>query len=60
VIGLIALGLAAVALYGYQLAGTWRRVYVVAPALALSLSVFPAVMQFFDKTPAPRPSWPPS
>jgi hypothetical protein len=55
VIVLIALTLASVALYGYRLAGAWRRVYVVTAVLALYLNVFVGVVQAFDKVPTLRP-----
>jgi hypothetical protein len=40
-----------VARYGLQLAGGWRRVFVISVALALYLNVFVAVVQSFLKVP---------
>lgn len=54
VIVLSALALAILALYGYRLAGPWRRVYVVTAVLSLYLNVFVGVVQAFDKIPMLR------
>jgi hypothetical protein len=51
VISLIVLGIAILALYGYKLAGTWRRIYVATAVLALYLNVFVGVVQTFQKVP---------
>jgi hypothetical protein len=48
-ISLVVLGLAILALYPYQLAGAWRRIYVVTAVLALYLNVFVGVVQTFQK-----------
>ena len=55
IIVLVALALASVALYGYRLAGPWRRRYVVAAVFALYLNVFVGVVQLFDKVPTLKP-----
>jgi hypothetical protein len=49
VISLVVLAAAILALYAYKLAGSWRRIYVVAAVLALYLNVFVAVAQTFQK-----------
>jgi hypothetical protein len=51
VISLIGLGIAILALYGYKLAGSWRRAYVATVVLALYLNVFVGVVQTFQKVP---------
>ena len=51
VISLIVLGVAILALYGYKLAGSWRRIYVATAVLALYLNVFVGVVQTFQKVP---------
>ncbi len=53
IISLVVLAIALLARYGLHLAGRWRRVYVVAAAIALYLNVFVAVTQAFLKIPAP-------
>ena len=63
-ISLVALALAMVALYGQQLAGGWRRTYVISAVVALYLNVFVLVVQSFEKVPAlhvlaPKGSEPP-
>jgi hypothetical protein len=52
IISLVVLAVALLARYGLRLAGRWRRVYVVAAAIALYLNVFVAVTQAFLKIPA--------
>ena len=52
VISLVVLAVAIVALYGLHVASVWRRIYVVACALALYLNVFVGVVQAFLKLPA--------
>lgn len=52
IISLVALAIAIAALYGYHLAGAWRRIFVATAALALYLNVFVAVVQSFMKIPA--------
>ena len=49
VISLIALAVAILALYVYDLAGGWRVVYVAAAMLSLYLNVFVGVVQTFQK-----------
>jgi hypothetical protein len=51
VISLIVLGVAILALYGYKLAGAWRRIYVATAVLALYLNVFVGIVQTFQKVP---------
>ncbi len=66
-IGILTLVLLAIAVIGYylfQLAGTWRWIYVVAALAALYLDVFVGVVQSFMKIPslhalAPTQSEPP-
>jgi hypothetical protein len=57
------LALALAARYWKQLAGSWRRTFVIASVLALYLNVFVLLVQLFQKTPgliavAPTPSAP--
>jgi len=52
IISLILLAAALYALYGAQLDGGWRRVYVVTATCALYLNVFVLVVQLFLKVPA--------
>ena len=52
VISLVVLAVALYALYGAKLAGSWRRVYVVAAVSALYFNVFVLVVQAFLKVPA--------
>jgi hypothetical protein len=49
VISLVVLALAVLALYAYQLSGSWRWIYVAAAVCALYLNVFVAVVQTFQK-----------
>ncbi len=53
-ISLVVLAVAIGALYAFRLRGAWRRVYVVAAAIALYLNVFVGVVQSFLKIPALR------
>ena len=48
-ISLVLLALAALALYGYRLARSWRWIYVATATAALYLNVFVAVFQAFLK-----------
>jgi len=48
-ISLVVLALALVALYGRELAGAWRWIYVATSVLALYLNVFVAIVQAFQK-----------
>ena len=52
IISLIVLPLAIFARYGRQLAGGWRRTYVITAMIALYLNVFVLIAQLFDKVPA--------
>ena len=52
IISLIVLPIAIFARYGRQLAGGWRRTYVVTAMIALYLNVFVLIAQLFDKVPA--------
>jgi hypothetical protein len=54
IISLVVLTIAIVARHVYQLAGGWRRTYVVCAAMALYLNVFVLVVQSFQKAPALR------
>jgi Na+/H+ antiporter NhaC len=51
VISLVVLAVCMTALYGKQLAGRWRAIYVVTAVVALYLNVFVLVVQLFTKTP---------
>jgi hypothetical protein len=64
VLSLALLGLALAALYGFGLAGNWRRIFIGSAVAALYLNVFVGVTQAFQKlTPlqalAPTQSEPP-
>jgi len=52
ILSLIVLLLAAVALYGRNLAGAWRGTYVITACLALYFNVFVLFAQLFAKVPA--------
>lgn len=52
VLSLIALVLAIVARYVRQMAGGWRRTYVIAAVVSLYFNVFVLVVQSFEKVPA--------
>lgn len=63
-ISLVALALAVAGLYRFELAGSWRRVYVVTSVLAVYLNVFVGIVQTFRNVPvlhaaAPTESEPP-
>jgi hypothetical protein len=63
IISLVLLAVACVALYGRQLAGVWRPVYVVTALVSLYINVFVLVIQSFLKIPvlhALAPGNPPS
>jgi hypothetical protein len=49
---LVALAVAIYARYPRHLTGTWRRVYVVAAAIALYFNFFVLIVQAFQKVPA--------
>jgi hypothetical protein len=51
ILSLIALALAAFALYGRRLAGGWCRTYVITAMIALYFNVFVLVVQLFEKVP---------
>jgi hypothetical protein len=52
ILSLIVLTLAIYARYPRQLAGGWRKVYVICSMVALYFNVFVAVVQSFEKIPA--------
>jgi hypothetical protein len=63
-ISLVVLAIAITGLYIYNLAGSWRWIYIVSAVFALYLNVFVAVVQAFVKMPllkalAPTQSEPP-
>jgi len=49
VLSLIVLAIALVARYGKQLAGGWRKAYVISAIIALYFNVFVGVVQAFQK-----------
>ena len=64
VLSLIVLPIAMFARYGRNLAGAWRRTYVITAMIALYLNVFIFIVQSFEKSPtlralAPTQSAPP-
>jgi hypothetical protein len=64
ILSLILLPIAMFARYGRNLAGGWRRTYVITAMIALYLNVFVLIAQLFDKVPtlkalAPTKSEPP-
>ena len=63
ILSLVLLAIACIALYGMQLSGAWRWIYVVTAMISLYLNVFVLVIQSFLKVPALHalaPSVPPS
>jgi hypothetical protein len=52
IVSLVVLALAILARYAFQLAGGWRRTYVVSAMIALYLNVFVLIAQTFMKVPA--------
>jgi hypothetical protein len=52
ILSLIVLAIAALARYRYQLAGPWRRTYVITSVIAFYFNVFVLVAQMFAKIPA--------
>lgn len=52
IISLVVLAVAILARYRRQLAGGWRRTYVVSAVLALYINVFVLIVQLFEKVPA--------
>lgn len=62
-LSLVLLAIACIALYVMNLAGPWRRIYVVTALISLYLNVFVLVIQSFLKVPvlhALAPSVPPA
>jgi hypothetical protein len=54
IVSLIVLPVAMFARYGRNLAGGWRRTYVITAMIALYLNVFIFIVQLFEKVPALR------
>src|SRR3954463_12147268 len=52
ILSLVLLAIACIALYGMQLAGVWRSIYVVTAMTSLYLNVFVLIIQSFLKVPA--------
>jgi len=52
ILSLVALAIATYARYSRQLAGGWRRTYVISAVIALYFNVFVLVVQLFEKVPA--------
>ncbi len=52
ILSLVVLAIAIVARYPKQMAGAWRRVYIIMAAIALYFNVFVAIVQSFMKIPA--------
>jgi hypothetical protein len=52
VLSMIALTVAFVARYARDLAGAWRRTYVISAIVSLYFNVFVLVVQSFEKVPA--------
>jgi hypothetical protein len=52
ILSLFVLTLAVTGRYRYQLAGSWRWIYVITATLSLYLNVFVLVVQAFQKIPA--------
>lgn len=52
IVSLIVLALAVLARYRFQVAGAWRRTYVISSVVALYLNVFVLVVQLFRRIPA--------
>ena len=52
ILSLIALAIAAFALYARHLNGVWRATYVITAMIALYFNVFVLVAQLFEKVPA--------
>jgi hypothetical protein len=64
IIALVILAIALYALYGRQLRGVWRPVYVITAVISLYLNVFVLIVQSYMKVPAlhalaPKGSEPP-
>jgi hypothetical protein len=52
IISLVVLAISAYARYPRQMAGGWRKTYVITAVLALYFNVFVLVVQLFEKVPA--------
>ncbi len=52
IVSLIVLAVAILARYTFDLAGAWRRTYVISAMISLYLNVFVLVAQLFQKVPA--------
>jgi hypothetical protein len=52
ILSLIALAVAAAALYLFHLAGAWRGIFAISAAIALYFNVFVLIVQSFEKVPA--------
>jgi len=52
ILSLVLLAIACIALYGTQLSGVWRPIYVVTALASLYLNVFVLIVQGFLKVPA--------
>ena len=52
ILSLVLLAIACIALYGMNLSGAWRWIYVVTAMISLYLNVFVLVIQSFLKVPA--------
>jgi len=52
IVSLLVLAIAMFAFYGRDLAGAWRRTYVISAVISLYLNVFVLVAQLFMKVPA--------
>lgn len=52
ILSLVVLPIAIAARYAFQLAGAWRRTYVIGAAIALYLNIFVLIAQLFLKVPA--------
>jgi hypothetical protein len=52
ILSLIVLAIAALARYRFQMAGGWKRTYVISSVIALYFNVFVLVVQMFGKIPA--------
>jgi len=63
ILSLVLLAIACIALYGMELSGAWRSVYVVTAMASLYRHIFVLIIQAFLKVPALHalaPSVPPS
>jgi hypothetical protein len=52
ILSLIALAIASLARYRFQLAGLWRRTYLITAVIALYFNVFVLIVQLFLKVPS--------